>query len=63
MKGRFILDLDPRDSLESNLEFLKDCERQINARRERLINLHKKPDKKVNIKRVENLNTTQFNNL
>ena len=46
MKGRFILDLDPRDSLESNLEFLKACEKQIKDRRKRLIDLHTKPIKK-----------------
>lgn len=46
MKGRFILDLDPRDSLQSNLDFLKDCEKQIEIRRRRLIELHKKPIKK-----------------
>lgn len=45
MKGRFILELDPRDSLESNLDFLKDCEKQIEIRRQRLKDLYKKPIK------------------
>lgn len=43
MKARFILDLDPRDSFESNMDFLKECERQIELKRQRLIELHKKP--------------------
>lgn len=46
MKGRFILELDPRDSLESNLEFLKQCKKQIAVREKRLKDLHKKPIKK-----------------
>lgn len=48
MKGRLILDLDMRDSLESNLQFLKDCEKYIEMRRKRLLDLHKKPTKNKN---------------
>lgn len=47
MKGRFILELDPRDSLESNLKFLVECEKYIEMRRKRLKDLYQKPKKQT----------------
>lgn len=58
MRSRFILELDPLASVEANMEFLRKCERDIQAKKERLKNLKSIPKNQIDlessIKEIEN---------
>lgn len=49
MTNRFILELNPLDSLESNMEFLRKCEKQIQDKKEKLKGMRKVPKNQVDL--------------
>lgn len=64
MRSRMILELDHLASIEANMEFLRKCERDIQAKKEKLKKLKllkKTPETQIDledmIKNVENENT------
>lgn len=49
MKSRFILELNLLASIESNLEFLEKCERQIKEKRKKLKSSIKQPKNQLDL--------------
>ncbi len=49
MRARFILETDPLASIEANLEFLRKCEKQIQAKKEQLKGMTKIPQNQVDL--------------
>ena len=49
MRARMILELDPLASIEANMEFLRKCERDIQAKKERLKNMKKIPKTQIDL--------------